>query len=128
MRQEYANRYLTDKVMTASPAELVGMLYDAGVVAMQAGKAAIEAGNIADIQRHLVRAHDIVFELSCSLRLDAGEIAHNLNSLYGYLLQRLATAHAQKDAKVLAECLGIFTELRDAWGEACLGRSPVAVG
>ena len=127
MRQELADRYLTDKVMTASPAELIGMLYDAGVVALQAGKAAIEAGNIVGIQRHLVRAHDIVFELSCSLRLDTGEIAQNLNRLYGYLLRRLATAHAQKDPTIVAECLAVFTPLRDAWREACLGRVPASV-
>lgn len=127
MRHEYADRYLTDKVMTASPAELIGMLYDAGVVALQRAKAAIEADNIADIKRHLGRAHDIVHELACSLRLDVGDLAHNLNVLYGYMLKRLAKAHREKNTGILDECLGILIPLRDAWGEACLGRLPAAV-
>lgn len=125
MRQDHPNPYLTDKVMTASPAELIGMLYDAGVVAMQAGQAAIDGANVADAHRHLVRAQDIVLELRCSLRLDAGEIARNLNDLYQYVGHRLVTANLKKDARIVAECLGILTSLRDAWREACLGRTPV---
>ena len=127
MRHEFADRYLTDKVMTASPAQLIGMLYDAGIVAMQAGQAAAEGGNVADAHRHLVRAQDIVLELRCSLRLDAGDIAHQLDGLYGFLGQRLVEANLKKDARIAAECVALFTPLRDAWREACLGRAPAAV-
>lgn len=125
MRNQYADRYLTDKVTTASPAELIGMLYDAGVLAMQAGLAAVEARQAEDAHRHLVRAQDIVHELRCSLRLDAGEIAHNLNDLYEYVGRRLVDANLAKDRRVVAQCLEVFTPLRDAWREACLGRTPV---
>ena len=127
MRNEYANRYLADKVNTASPAELIGMLYDAGVVAMQAGQAAVEARQAGDAHRHLVRAQNIVTELRCSLDLSAGEIAQNLDRLYEFLGRRLVTANVEKNAGIVAECIGIFTPLRDAWREACLGRAPVAV-
>ena len=127
MRNEYADRYLNDKVTTASPAELIGMLYDAGVVAMQAGQAAVEGGNVADAHRHLVRAQDIVHELRCSLRPDAGEIARNLDSLYEFLGQRLVQANLRKDPRIVAECTGVFTPLRDAWAAALLGRAPAAV-
>ena len=127
MRHEYADRYLTDKVMTASPAELIGMLYDAGIVAMQAGQAAIEAGNVADAHRHLMRAQDIVLELRCSLRFDAGDIAHQLDGLYEFIGGRLVQANLKKDARLVAECTALFTPLRDAWREACLGRVPAGV-
>jgi len=123
MRNDYANRYLNDKVATASPAELVGMLYDAGVVAMQAAKAAVEGGHIADAHRHLVRAQDIVHELRCSLRPEAGEIARSLDGLYEFLGRRLVEANLRKDARIVAECIGVFTPLRDAWAEALLGRA-----
>lgn len=127
MRNEYADRYLTDKVTTASPAELIGMLYDAGVVAMQAGVAAVEARQTEDAHRHLVRAQDIVHELRCSLRLDVGDIALRLNDLYDFLHRRLVDANRRKDPAIVAECLSVFTPLRDAWREACLGRAPAAV-
>lgn len=124
MRNEYANRYLQDKVTTASPAELIGMLYDAGVVAMQAAQAAIEGGNVADAHRHLVRAQDIVMELRCSLRPEAGEIARNLDGLYDFLYKLLVAANTKKDAKSVVESLRLFTPLRDAWAAALLGRAP----
>lgn len=127
MRNEYANRYLQDKVTTASPAELIGMLYDAGVVAMQAGQAAIDAGNVADAHRHLIRAQDIVMELRCSLRPEAGEIARNLDDLYDFLYKLLVFANRKKDAKSVVESLRIFTPLRDAWAAALLGRPAAAV-
>lgn len=127
MRNEYANRYLTDKVSTATPAELVGMLYDAGVVAMQAGQTAVDANQTGDAHRHLVRAQSIVAELRCSLDLSVGEIARNLDNLYEFVGRRLVDANLKKDVRIVAECLGIFTPLRDAWREACLGRAAVAV-
>lgn len=123
----HANRYLTEKVTTASPAELIGMLYDAGVVAMQAGQAAAEAGQHADTHRHLVRAQDIVHELRCSLRMDTGEIAESLNSLYEFVGRRLVEANLAKDPRIVAECIRIFSPLRDAWATACLGRAPATV-
>ncbi len=127
MRNEYADRYLVEKVNTASPAELIGMLYDAGIVAMQAGKAAAEAGNIADTHRHLVRAQNVVVELRCSLNIGAGQLAAHLDALYEFLGQRLVDANVKKDGTIVAECIRIFAPLRDAWREACLGHVPAAV-
>jgi flagellar protein FliS len=128
MRNEFADRYLVEKVSTASPAELIGMLFDAAVVAMQAGQAGAEAGQLNDTHRHLVRAQNIVVELRCSLDLSVGEIAANLDALYEFLGRRLIEANLKKDPAIVAECLRVFTPLRDGWSEGCLGRAPVAVG
>jgi flagellar protein FliS len=127
MRNEFADRYLVEKVRTASPAELIGMLYDAGVVAMQAGQAAAEARNVADAHRHLVRAQSIVVELRCSLDPSAGEMADNLDALYEFVGRKLVEANVRKNPALVAQCLTVFTPLRDAWREGCLGRAPVPV-
>ena len=125
MRNHIADRYLVDKVNTASPAELIGMLYDAGIVAMQAGQAAAEAGQIQDTHRHLVRAQNIVVELRCSLNLEAGDVAHDLDRLYEFLVDKLVEANLKKDPTVVADCIRVFSPLREGWREAVLGRSPV---
>ena len=127
MRNEFADRYLVEKVNTASPAELIGMLYDAGMVAMQASQAAIEAGQVGDAHRHLVRAQNIVIELRASLNLSAGDLAHDLDALYDFLGRRLVEANVRKNAAVVTDCILVFAPLRDGWREACLGRAPVAV-
>src|SRR4051812_32365196 len=112
MRNGIADRYLAEKVNTASPAELIGMLYDAGVVAMQAGQAAVEAGQVSDAHRHLIRAQNIVVELRCSLNAEAGEIARNLHDLYEFVGRRLVDANLKKDAGMVVDCLRVFTPLR----------------
>lgn len=127
MRQDFANRYLTDKVSMASPAELIGMLYDTGVTALHAARAASDAGQAHDVHRHLVRAQDVVLELRSSLDLSTGDLAHRLDSLYGYLHRRLVEANLRKDDRMINEGIDILSPLRDTWREACLGRSPVAV-
>ena len=128
MRNEFADRYLAEKVNTASPAELIGMLFDAGMVAMQAAKAAIEARSVADAHRHLVRAQNIVVELRCSLNPEAGEMAANLEALYDFLGRRLVDANVKKDQAIVDDCIRVFAPLRDGWAEALLGRAPVPVG
>lgn len=116
------DRYLADKVSTASPAELVGMLFDAGVQAVRQAVAANAAGDHAGASRRLIRAQDIVMELRCSLNLEAGgELARNLDALYAYLFRRLVEANIRRDAAAMAEGLAILEPLRDAWREACLG-------
>jgi flagellar secretion chaperone FliS len=128
MRNQFADRYLAEKVNTASPAELIGMLLDAGMVAMQAAKAAIEARSVADAHRHLIRAQDIVVELQCSLNPDAGDVAANLGGLYDFLGRRLVDANLKKDRAIVDDCIRVFAPLRDGWAEACLGRAPVPIG
>jgi flagellar protein FliS len=116
------DRYLADKVATASPAELVGMLFDAGVQAVRQAVAANAAGSHAEAGRRLLKAQDVVMELRCSLNFDAGgELARNLDGLYAYVFRRLVEANVRRDGAAMAEALAILEPLRDAWREACLG-------
>lgn len=116
------DRYLADKVATASPAQLVAMLFDAGVQAVRQAVAANAAGNHFEAGRRLVKAQDVVMELRCSLNFDAGgELARNLDALYAYAFRRLVEANVGRDAALMGEVLAILEPLRDAWREACLG-------
>ena len=127
MRHEFADRYLMDRVNTATPAELTGMVFDVGVTSLKAAEAAITNRQPADTHRHLMKAQDAVFELRCSLRPDAGELIGHLDNLYEYLYRRIVDANVKKDSAIVAECLAILEPLRAAWREACLGRVPAAV-
>lgn len=116
------DRYLADKVATASPAQLVGMLFDAGVQAVRQAVAANAAGHHNEATRRLIKAQDVVMELRCSLDLDAGaELARNLDALYAYAYRRLVEASVRRDAAAMSEVLAILEPLRDAWRDACLG-------
>ena len=79
-------RYLRDRVLTATPAQRVVMLYDRlGLDLTQAvaTEDAIAAG------AHIGHASQVVAELLGSLDVTAGGPADNLAAIYGYLLREL---------------------------------------
>ena len=131
MQQHAANKYLRQRVETATPAELIGMLYDAGTSAIRSGIAALENGDRAEMCRQFLRGQDVVMELRCALNPDAGEIAQNLDRIYAYLFQRLVDANIKRDAGAAREAVALLSSLQEAWREAVLGQQaaqPVATG
>jgi flagellar protein FliS len=112
-------------VETATPAELIGMLYDVGTGAIRAGIAAAEQADRFEAGRQLLRAQDAVMELRCALNPDAGELAQNLDAIYAYLFQRLVDANVRRDGQAAAEALELLSGLQEAWRDACI-RQPAA--
>ncbi|HHY10450.1 MAG TPA: flagellar protein FliS [Firmicutes bacterium] len=49
------------------------------------------------------------------VNLDVGEIAHNLQRLYGYVNDLLIQANVKKDPTKAADALKMLQELRDTW-------------
>jgi flagellar protein FliS len=70
---------------------------------------------IADRTKHLFKAQDAITELLSALRLDVGEIARNLYSLYSYMLRTLTQAGIKGDRSKVEEVLGYLVTLRGAW-------------
>jgi flagellar protein FliS len=126
MRNDAANHYVRQRVETATPAQLIGMLYDAGVASIRAGVAAVERHDRPEANRHLLRAQDVVLELRCSLNHDAGVIAHNLDAIYAWIYQRLVEANVAGDVAAAGEALGPLQSLQETWREACLGQPDAA--
>jgi len=127
------DRYLTDRVATASPAELIGMLFDAGVKALHAAldPALDPRRDLATYSRHLMRAQDAVMELRCSLNRDAGdnaasEMVTNLDAIYSYLYGKLVDANVKRDRALAKQCLTVLQPLQEAWRDACLTKIAVA--
>lgn len=119
----YAQAYRDTAVLTASPGQLVLMLYDGALKSMGIAKAALERPKsdfrrIEVINSHLIKAHRILAELQGNLNMaEGGEVARNLHGLYGYHMRRLFEANMKKSAGPLIEVEGLVRELRDAWAE-----------
>lgn len=122
-------QYLEQKVGSASPAQLVTMLYDRLLVDVDRAAAAQDAGDHAAAGPHLTHAQRIVAELHGSLS-DAWDGADDLRSIYTFLTGRLIAAHIQRDRAITAECRDIVAPLRDAWHQAAAttttGTAPTA--
>ena len=68
------DRYLAERVATASPEQLIMMLFDRAVAELHLAHQALTEGDRLAASPRLRKAQDIVGELRCSLDLDVGEI------------------------------------------------------
>ncbi|MCM8749726.1 flagellar export chaperone FliS [Thermomicrobiaceae bacterium CFH 74404] len=109
------DRYRQVGVETASPVDLVIMLYRGAIRFLAEAEEAIAARDIPEAHRCLVRSQEIIAELMGSLNLDAGELAINLSRLYDYMQQRLIDANVRKDPAGVVEVRSLLSELLDAW-------------
>ena len=101
----------------ANPHHLVGMLFEGLVQALGSAKAALQRGDIKVKCQQIVMAVRILEEgLKCGLNLEqGGELAQNLDRLYGYCVVRLTQANARNDVAALEEVLRLVEPLADGW-------------
>jgi flagellar secretion chaperone FliS len=123
LAQGYARTYRANAVLTASPGQLVLMLYDGALMALQVARDSLEAPEatprrIEVINQQLLKAQNILLELQSGLNLEAGgEFARTLYRLYDYHHRRLLEANVQKRVEPVIEVERLVRELRDAWAE-----------
>lgn len=118
-----ANPYQQQAVATASPAQLVLMLYDGAIGAVLRARQAHGEGfaGVPVVNEELQRAQAIVSELLFTLDRDkGGKVAESMASLYDFCLDRLIRANVGKDMTLLDPVVEVLTGLRDAWEMACV--------
>lgn len=107
-------KYQQTSVQTASPGQLIIMLYDGAIRFLKQGIAGIEERDITKANNALIRAQNIINELTASLNMDI-PISRNLLEIYDYMVRRLIEANMKKDVKPAQEVLSHLQELRSAW-------------
>jgi flagellar protein FliS len=129
--QELRMRYLRERVLTASPAQRVAMLYDRLALDLRraADSIAAQPGDTVAGVEYLDHAVAIVVELRASLDHTAGEVADNLGSIYGYLIRELLAVRGGSTDR-LTGIVAIVEQLREAWTQVAAamatGTSPGA--
>lgn len=107
--------YLAATVDTATPSQLLVMLYQRLTVDLERAADALRRGEPSQAHEPLLHAQDIVLELNASLKIDAWDGAAGLASLYAYLHSELVKANTAKDLPVTEFCLHLASTLRDTW-------------
>ncbi len=115
------NHYVKSRTATATPAQLVAMLYDGAIAAMRSAADAQSSGRRPEASEQLLRAQNIITELRCSLNLEAGQLALDLDRIYEFVWRQLVRANVTQDSLLVMRCVELIVPLRQAWGEACLG-------
>jgi flagellar protein FliS len=123
--QAYSQIGVETGVGSASPHQLIVMLYDGALDAIAQARGHLAAGRREEKGRALSRAIAIVDEgLRGCLDPAGGDIAVHLGELYAYMCRRLLVAGAHHDDGALAEVAGLLAELRGAW--LAIGSAPAA--
>jgi flagellar protein FliS len=112
--------YRQISTQTASPGQLVLMLYDGAIRFLERALLGFDKEDPADfaetISNNVLRAQDIIQELNYSLDLQrGGSFASNLRDLYSYMDRRLMQSNLEKTPDGIRDVIARLSILREAW-------------
>lgn len=110
--------YLETKIMTASPEQLVVIMYEEAIKALQLARNEIEAKDFAKANHQLYKAQLIIGELMSALNFDYKEIADNLFNVYSHVYDQIVQANMKKDIMSISALIKLLTALLEPWREA----------
>lgn len=117
LQQQQRNKYLQTSIQTATPAQLLIMLYDGALRFCKGGMEAIHNQNLEEANRSICRAEDIIMELVVTLD-KSSPIAEGLVKMYDYMHFKLIEANTYKKVEPIEEVIGYLVELRETWIQA----------
>ena len=113
----YSKVGLETSVQSASPHQLIVLLFEGARQAVVIARASMDSGDTAQKGSSITKAIDIILNgLRSSLDLEAGgDLAQNLYALYDYMARRLLHANIHNDRAALDEVLSLLSEIHGAW-------------
>jgi flagellar protein FliS len=117
-----AKSYKSAAVSTATPGQLVLMLFDGALRFLSQALHGFEVDQVnvrhEQIHNSLIKTQAIIRELQCSLDLKlGGEFATTMFALYDYMLEQLRGANLRKEQEPIRIVERLFGEIRDAWAQ-----------
>jgi flagellar protein FliS len=109
------NVYRESAVLTATPEQLVVMLYDGANRFLTQSAIAMREKRAGLAGEKLRRAEAIIDELLATLDMSVGEIAERLQALYLFFKEHLMAARLEQSAEKVEEVARLMRELRSAW-------------
>jgi flagellar protein FliS len=105
--------------MTASPAQLLIMLYDAAIRNAKLAVEDIKKQDYLAANEHLLKVQDIVNEFIVTLDRSA-PISGDLLRLYEYFQHRLIEGNMKKSIEPIEEVIGYLQDFKQTWTQAAL--------
>jgi flagellar protein FliS len=119
----YARLGVETQAMSATPHQLICMLFDGAVAAIGMARHHIAKGDVSGKGQAISKAVGIVANgLKASLDAKASgasgeQLVANLSSLYDYVIRRLLQANLHGDTRALDEAEALLNNLASAWRE-----------
>ncbi|HAZ54352.1 MAG TPA: flagella export chaperone FliS [Franconibacter helveticus] len=113
----YAQIGVESAVMSASPHQLITLLFDGAMSALVRARLFMQQGETVAKGEALSKAINIIDNgLKAGLDQEkGGEIADNLSSLYDYMIRRLLQANLRNDTQAIEEVEHLLTNIAEAW-------------
>ena len=122
-----SEKYVEGSVSTQERGKLVVMLYEGAMKFLDVARQKLEEEDYVGKGIYIGKAQDIIAELNNSLDMTQGpQIAQDLRALYNFLYAHLNEANIQRDPVKISECIGILSELLEAWREVAEGGGSAA--
>ena len=119
MVNPYLKQYQQSQIQTASPEQILIMLYDGAIQFLNKALTALDDNNIQESHNNIIGAQNIILEFMNTLNMDiGGDVAKNLYSLYEYMHYRLVQANINRDSGMVIEVLKHLKDLKMTWEEA----------
>lgn len=97
-----ANQYKATQVKTATPGQILILLYEAAIQNIKKAIECIEKKDIGGKGIYIGKTHDIVNELTNSLNFEiGGDVARNLERLYNFTTEQLVKANLESSKEIL---------------------------
>jgi flagellar protein FliS len=115
------NQYQQNQISTASPEQILLMLYDGAIRFTRRAISGIEENKPEMKLSGVSKAMAIIAEFSNSLNHEiGGRIAEDLDALYNFMIRELSSATLNNDLEKLKNVEKLLMDLRLTWGEAVL--------
>lgn len=115
----YVNQYQNNQILNASPEQILILLYDGSIRFCRQAIHAMDAGDRTTQAEKISRAMAIVCEFSNTLDHEVGgDMAADLDALYGFMVRELTRANVQNDRSALETVEDLLIGLRETWVEA----------
>lgn len=115
----YLKQYKKNQIETATPEQVLILLYDGAIQYLNRAKVALEEGNSAQFHNNVVGCEKILLEFMNTLDMNqGGKLAENLYKLYDYYYRTLVNAGISKNVKGIDEVLKHLMGLRETWQKA----------
>lgn len=115
----YLKQYKKNQIETATPEQVLILLYDGAIQYLNKAKVAIEQNNSEECSSNLTGAQRIILEFMNTLDMDnGGKLAQELYRLYDYLYNTLVAVNFSREVRKLDEVLRLLQSLRETWQKA----------
>jgi flagellar protein FliS len=111
-----ADAYLTQRVLGASPEQQAALIMEAGQLHLGRAIQALNRNDPAAAASSFIRMTEVIKEANLRLDLEhGGELATNLQKLYGFWMKEIMLASRAKDTARLAAVAQGMGEIRQTW-------------